>query len=285
MNRETAKALAMLRQDNRNGASYLTGFAAEIVREALHRGETDALEEIAKNIAASHPAMASLYRFAQGVMEAGQRGGKREVEAFCHNFLVEFRENGDRAVANAVEHLRGKRRFLTHSHSSLVRKALLKLGEKGDLRVICTESRPMGEGVELAESLCEAGIETALVVDALAASLLKEVDALLLGADGVGEFGLMHKAGTYPLALAAAAAGVPVLSIVTKEKWWPKGTPLPSEFPRPAEEVAHTKCASVINRYFDLTPLRLVDAFITEAGVLAPDEASGRYVAALHHFS
>ncbi|WP_456450260.1 hypothetical protein, partial [Hydrogenimonas sp.] len=71
----------------------------------------------------------------------------------------------------------------------------------------------------------------------------------------------------------------------TKEKWWPKGMPPPTEFPRPAEEVALTGCTPVINRYFDLTPLSLVDAFITEAGVLAPDEASGLYLAVSHDFS
>jgi hypothetical protein len=86
------------------------------------------------------------------------------------------------------------------------------------LSVIVCESRPLCEGVTLARRLAAAGLDVTLVTDAQAGVFVREADAVLLGADAVTPQGVVNKAGSLLLALAARAAGVPVLAVATTLK-------------------------------------------------------------------
>jgi translation initiation factor 2B subunit (eIF-2B alpha/beta/delta family) len=261
---------------NRRGATALTRLAAEAFARAAREGtENERLRNAAVALAEKRPMMASIFDFSNRLLfflDEAPSGG--ETAAFCLGYLRKMEEDAERVVNGAAALLRGKKSVFTHSFSSLACEALLRVHERGRrLRVYCSESRPANEGVELARRLCEAGVEVTLATDAAAAMLIERAEAVLLGADGIGAFGLVHKAGTRPLLLAAGECGIPAWSLAPLSKFWPAARARPVEPPRPADEVAASGCFGVYNRYFDITPTALLRGFVTEEGVLKPEEA------------
>ncbi|MFQ6001079.1 MAG: translation initiation factor eIF-2B [Anaerolineae bacterium] len=175
---------------------------------------------------------------------------------------------------------------LTHSLSSTVLAAFLHAKQEGrTFAVLCTESRPQYEGRVLAERLAQAEVETRLVVDALAPSMMcirhpeeasegRDIEVVLVGADSLSTEGLVNKIGTYPLATAARGHKVPFYVLCGTDKFVPAGYALPEEGPKDPQEVwpDHPQRVEVINRYFDLTPLEYLTGIVTEEGMLSPTE-------------
>lgn len=127
-------------------------------------------------------------------------------------------------------------RILTLSSSATIRNSLATMlemergGEQGeamlmiDLRIM--ESRPLCEGVEMARNLVgmakSKGYEDLLNIqigsDASVASLAKNVDVVLLGADRISEAGdICNKIGSLPAVLCAKAVSNQVTIVVVSE--------------------------------------------------------------------
>jgi hypothetical protein len=84
--------------------------------------------------------------------------------------------------------------------------------------VIVCESRPLCEGVTMAQRLAAAGLHVTLITDAQAGVFVEQADVVLLGADAVTPGGVVNKVGSRLLALAAKASGVPVVSVTDSLK-------------------------------------------------------------------
>jgi methylthioribose-1-phosphate isomerase len=165
-------------------------------------------------------------------------------------------------------------------------RAALESGKK--CAVFADETRPWLQGARLtAWELLQDGIPVTLLPDVAAASLLGSgrIGCVVVGADRIARNGdTANKVGTYPLALAAHAAGVPFYVAAptsTVDLRAPSGSDIPIE-QRPAQEVTHLGGArvaaegvQVFNPAFDVTPSRFITAIVTERGVAtAPFEAS-----------
>ncbi|MFL5310797.1 MAG: S-methyl-5-thioribose-1-phosphate isomerase [Myxococcales bacterium] len=160
-------------------------------------------------------------------------------------------------------------------------RAALESGKK--CVVYADETRPWLQGARLtAWELLQDGIPVTLLPDVAAASLLAsgKVGCVVVGADRIARNGdTANKVGTYPLALAANAAGVPFFvaaPISTVDLRAASGREIPIE-ERGADEVTHmagsrvaAEGASVFNPAFDVTPARLITAIVTERGVARP---------------
>jgi len=232
--------LQQIASDNVHGATYLT----KELLELLCSLEGQSLQEALKEARRIQPMMASIYNLVHSFKE------EKEV---CKRWWKEFEDANERVVQKAAALMKDKK-ILTHSFSSLVFEAILQARPK---RVICTLSAPKNEGKVLAQRLCEAGIESELIIDAAMGLKVKEADAIFIGADGVGSFGVVHKVGTFPLALLAREFQKPLYCLAPRQKFWPKEFPTPTELQREPSEVARG-CFGVDNRYFDITPLELV---------------------------
>ncbi len=167
--------------------------------------------------------------------------------------------------------------------------------EKGtDIRVYCDETRPLLQGARLtAYELSEAGINTTLICDNMASSLMKagKIDIVFVGCDRVAANGdVANKIGTSGVAILAAHYGIPFyvcapLSSIdintatgddiiieqrdpseVTELWYSK---------RMAPDNAHF---SVYDPAFDVTDNSLVTGIITPKGILKHpyDEAIAR---------
>ena len=137
--------------------------------------------------------------------------------------------------------------------------------------VVADETRPLLQGARItAVELAALGIEHRVVVDGAGPSVIARglVDAVVVGADRVAANGdVANKIGTYPLALAAARAGIPFVVACpesTVDMKTPDGAAITIE-DRAEDEVLAGGPAW--NPAFDVTPADLVTAIVTETRV------------------
>ncbi len=152
-----------------------------------------------------------------------------------------------------------------------------------DVRVLVDETRPLLQGARLtAWELEREGVPYRLIVDAAAAGLIAsgEVQAVVVGADRIAANGdVANKVGTYGLALAAQAHGVPLYVVApssTIDLLTPDGASITIEH-RDGDEVLSFGWmrdvpggATALNPAFDITPACHISAIVTERGVLHP---------------
>jgi len=154
-------------------------------------------------------------------------------------------------------------------------------------RVYADETRPWLQGARLtAWELLEDRIPVTLVAEGAGAHLMKqgEVGWLIVGSDRIAANGdVANKIGTYGAAIVARHHGVKVMVVAptsTIDMNTPDGGAIPIETRREEEllalggHVVAAPGARAWNPVFDVTPAALVDAIVTEKGVvLAPDAA------------
>lgn len=145
------------------------------------------------------------------------------------------------------------------------------------------ETRPLLQGSRLtAYELAALGADYRIQVDGAGASAIRLglVSCVIIGADRVAANGdVCNKVGSYPLALAAARAGIPFI-VAAPESTLDAATPTGSDIhveQRSADEVLRwtgvetaPEGAQVWNPAFDVTPADLVTAVVTEHRVIRP---------------
>ena len=156
------------------------------------------------------------------------------------------------------------------------------LHESGDLtEVVADETRPLLQGARLtAWELDRMGIAHRVVVDGAGATVIARgmVDAVVVGADRVAANGdVANKIGTYPLALAAARAGIPFVVAApesTLDRTTATGADIVLETRDPDEVLVWRgvrlapPSTGAWNVAFDVTPHDLVSALVTERRVV-----------------
>ncbi len=145
------------------------------------------------------------------------------------------------------------------------------------------ETRPRLQGARLtAWELQRFGVPHSVIVDGAAAHIMRTIgiDLCVVGCDRVAANGdTANKIGTYHLALAARAHGVPFYVVgptSSIDMSLASGDLIEIE-QRPADEVTHvmgcqiTPDGTVVeNPAFDITPAAYITAIITERGVVVP---------------
>jgi methylthioribose-1-phosphate isomerase len=204
----------------------------------------------------------------------------------------------DRAMCRAIgEHALGLlpepvARVLTHCNAGALATAgigtalapLYVARERGRvMHVFADETRPLLQGSRLtAWELSRAGIDVTLIIDSVAPTLMREgrVDLVIVGADRIAANGdVANKVGTYALAVAARHHGVPFYVAAprsTIDAEAADGGAIPIEL-RDADEVrggaGHRTAPEHVQVHtpaFDITPAALIDAIVTDVGVLRP---------------
>lgn len=142
-------------------------------------------------------------------------------------------------------------------------------------RVYADETRPLLQGARLtAYELAALGVAHQVVVDGAAPSLIARglVDAVVVGADRIAANGdVANKVGTYPLALAAARAGIPFL-VAAPESTVDTGTASGADIEIEERDPREVAAGPAYNPAFDVTPADLVTAVVTERRTVRPSE-------------
>ena len=147
--------------------------------------------------------------------------------------------------------------------------------------VFAGETRPWLQGARLtAWELVQSGIPVSLIADGAATWAMRQgrVRWVIVGADRVAANGdVANKIGTYSLAVSARHHGVRfmvVAPISTIDPHCPSGADIPIESRGSDELLSHAghrvaaAGAGAWNPVFDVTPAELVDALVTERGVV-----------------
>ncbi|MFT4179041.1 MAG: S-methyl-5-thioribose-1-phosphate isomerase [Thermomonas sp.] len=160
------------------------------------------------------------------------------------------------------------------------------------VRVFAGETRPWNQGARLTVwELQQDGIDATLIADAAASHLMKtgQVQWVIVGADRICANGdTANKIGTYQLAIAARHHGVKFMVVApssTVDMQTASGDLIEIEERDSAELLSHKGARTVAegvrawNPVFDVTPHELIDAIVTEQGVVErPDVAKMRAI-------
>jgi methylthioribose-1-phosphate isomerase len=290
---DTAGAIARLavRGAPNIGVAAAYGLAMEVAREP----GLGALERGAELLVAARPTAVNLAHAVERVRAAALAAGPARLAAAARAEAQRIGAEED-AAAEAIAHagaelLAGARRLMTICNTGALAAGgrgtalgvILELHERAPVHVLACETRPLLQGARLTTfELARAGVPHELIADGAAASLLRagEADAVVVGCDRVAANGdVANKVGTYALALAARAAGVPFVvagPLSSVDPSAPSGDAIHIE-ERAGDEVL-TFAGSPIapagtaarNPAFDVTPAELVGAFVCERGVVPP---------------
>lgn len=298
MNKKTAKtngipdgiqqSIEEIRLDNISGSTELAVKAAKTLIELVNRSKASSAQQLsnsitktAKGLVNAQPSMAPLFNIANqtlfaiaGLEDIEQM--KQNTKETCRQFMKKLQTANQEISKQFLTVLSDDANILTYSYSSTVLNTLLQ-AKKQDrkFRVVCPESRPVNEGVKLAEKLGKNGIETKLVVDAALFSFLSEADVVVVGSDAIMETGVVNKIGTFGLALSAQELGVKCYTLASVEKILPKKHQVSLHNKKEPTEILSRpwpKNVTPVNTYFEITPLNFFTGIITEKGIMSPDE-------------
>jgi methylthioribose-1-phosphate isomerase len=277
------------------GVAAAYGLAMEVAREP----GLGSLERGWELLRAARPTAVNLAHAVDRVRAAALAVGPATMAAAARAEAQRIHAEEDAASAAIAAHgadlLAGARRIATHCNTGALAAGgrgsalavILELHDRGEVHALAGETRPLLQGARLTVwELARAGVPHALVVDGAMAGLIRrgEVDAVVVGCDRVAANGdTANKVGTYPLALAAQAAGIPFVvagPTSTIDPTLPDGDGIEIE-ERDGDEVrAFGSTATTIagtavrNPAFDVTPAALVSALVTERGVARPPDAA-----------
>ena len=272
--------------------------AARRPKAANAKALLERAEQAAETLAATRPTAVNLAWGINRVLAKGRAipmtaGSLRIAQSMVDEALGIQSEDEEACLAmskHAQEFFKPRGVVLTHCNTGFLCTggigtalgAIRHAHEAGlDIVVIATETRPLLQGARLtAWELSQLGIPHALVVDGAAPGLIarEEVSLVIVGADRIAANGdVANKVGTYPLALAAATAGVPFVVVAptsTVDLSVAHGSAIPVEERAPGEVTAilgsqpiAPSGTQVINPAFDITPASLITAIVTEHGI------------------
>jgi len=304
-----AEAIASLAVRGAPAIGIAAAWGAVLAAQALRRNQTpeaiatgraalDALEPALQRLYAARPTAVNLgwalARLRRGLAGAGADWYARlehEAAAITDEDLAANRHMGSLGAALIAP----GSGVLTHCNTGSLATAgfgtalgVIRAGVvQGRIaQVYAGETRPWQQGARLTVwELQQDGIDATLIADAAAAHLMKTgaVQWVIVGADRICANGdTANKIGTYALAIAARHHGVKVMVVApssTVDMDTPDGQAIEIE-QRDATELLSIGGTRIVaegiqawNPVFDVTPAELIDALVTERGVIERPDA------------
>ncbi len=309
--RETAEAIRTMAVRGAGAIGAAAGYAmAQAVLTAPEHSFERAIEDAAQVIRGTRPTARDLFYALEQVMAAvrsapNQAQARRGAETAARRVADENATAGEQIGIVGEPLLPVGARILTHCNAGWL--AFVDWGsalspiyrahhQQKTPSVYVTETRPRGQGAQLtAWELGQEGVSYTLVTDTACGSLFRRnaIDCVMVGADRIAANGdTANKIGTYTLALLAHHHSVPFYiaaprstfdlstpngeAIVIEERsedevHWVEGQAADGVIHRVRVSAAR---AHAHNPAFDVTPVALIRAFITEGGLVMPQAAS-----------
>jgi translation initiation factor 2B subunit (eIF-2B alpha/beta/delta family) len=265
--------------DTTHGSAYLSMRALEVLRDRAARLAVDeqppakaqeVLAETATTLLDAQPSMTALATRIHRVMHAQAPDfAPAAVEQEAHAAIARAATADAEAAARAAEQIAGCL-VLTLSRSSTVLDAIRQADPPPS--VVVAASRPLGEGVGVAETLQDAGLDVTLVPDAAVAAVLSDESfgAVLVGADTVlPDGGIVNKVGTRAAAVEAQFEDVSVYAVCAVDKIAVEEV-VPDEHVARSDVYAGDAPLSVDTRLFDTTPPSAITSICTDEASYTP---------------
>jgi eIF-2B alpha/beta/delta-like uncharacterized protein len=286
---ELEKYIRDIEDDKTHGANWLSNRALQVLNRVAQSSHAENSEELmrilrgyAMRMARSRPSMAPITNKLGALItsiDVGVSLGelRESVRHRVSELIEESGKNERKLVENCREVILRHEKVMTYSYSSTVLGVLLGLAVH---EVILTESRPKLEGKDLAAYLVSKGLEVTFGVDSSMWTLMKGVDAVIVGADGVLHDGsIVNKVGTCLLALASREKGIPFYAVCDTWKFNVLnyiGREVVLEEKEPDEVVTGLRGVKVKNPYFEVVPSKLINGIVTESGLMNSSDIKDR---------
>ena len=249
------------------------------------------LDQAAKDIKAARPTANDLF-YAVDHMYSRLKDGTDPVEA-ADGYAQMMVDKCTLIGEYGAELIKDGMKLMTHCNAGALATVdvgtalapMRKAWEQGKrFFVYASETRPRLQGMQLtAWELNQEGIDHAIIPDGASAYYMsKGVDMIITGADRIAANGdFANKIGTFDKAIVARHFGIPfyvAAPISTFDFSTKTGEDIVIE-QRSEEEVTMVRDIRIapvgskaLNPAFDVTPAEFVTGFITEKGILTPDE-------------
>ena len=192
---EIRARIRAIRNNRTQGASTLAAEGLALLGDAalaVAAGDEAAaqLDRLARALAAARPGMASIGGLAARWWEqvAASGGAPRDARRAAAELIDAQRQARDCTARQTAALIAGAARIATGSYSSLVLRALRSLARSGARPQVLVAASGAGadaHGRRMARELRDAGLDAAVMDDALLDRGLEDVDLLLLGADAL----------------------------------------------------------------------------------------------------
>ena len=276
-----------LRNDNISGANELIDKALEIVKiqlESVEEPNESIKEEIfklMKQIIDSRPSMAPLINMIGYLIHDLEKVNKIILEEKIDQFYVDKVER-EKALTKAFRtFLRNIKvsspKIMLISYSSTIINQLIE-NKNYDFEIFILESRPLLEGIRVAETL-SSYFKTNLIIDAAMGKFIDQIDLILIGVDSILKDGsIINKIGTFPLTVLANEKNIDVYAVGDFFKYNLKdhyGKEVIIE-EKPTNELyseeSQKELLKIHNYYFDITPSKYITGIISDLGILKMEE-------------
>ena len=249
------------------------------------------IDKAAKDVKAARPTANDLF-YAVDYMYAKLKDGADPVEA-ANGYAQMMVDKCTKIGEYGAELIKDGMKLMTHCNAGALATVdvgtalapMRKAHEQGKkFFVYASETRPRLQGMQLtAWELNQEGIDHAIIPDGASAYYMSQgVDMIITGADRIAENGdFANKIGTFDKAIVAKHFGIPfyvAAPISTFDFNTKTGKDIVIE-QRSETEVTMVKDIRIapvgskaLNPAFDVTPAELVTGFITEKGILKPEE-------------
>ncbi len=286
------------------GAPSIGAFAALGLALAYNQDQKRFITHWLPRFRATRPTAVNLFHACDYMQHCAKDDAitpQQMIEAACHYGDQEVASNRAMGVHLAEKLAVGERRILTHCNAGWLAtvdwgtalSGVYQLHRQGESPFVWVdETRPRLQGARLTTwELMQEGVDCRLQADVAAAWMMAQgkVDAIVTGADRIAANGdTANKIGTYALALAAKAHGIPFYIAAprsTMDADCPSGKSIPIE-QRSEREVTHVQVLNTggvveeamiaspkvrsNNPAFDITPYPYITAIICEDGVWQP---------------
>jgi methylthioribose-1-phosphate isomerase len=270
------------------GAPSIGAAAAYGMALAAIRGED--MEEAADRMRSTRPTAHDLF-YAVNLMLSERERLPGAADEYSDSIVARCKSIGE----HGLDLICDGSKILTHCNAGALATvdfgtalAPMRLARRAgkEFFVYVDETRPRLQGAKLtAWELLNEGIDHAIISDNASGHYIRaDVDVVIVGADriaGNGDFA--NKIGTYEKAVLARENGVPfyvAAPISTFDSSLLSGDEIVIEQRSPDEVLildgvrVAPEGSDALNPAFDMTPSRYVSGFITEVGLLKPDELS-----------
>jgi len=306
--RDTCRAIRTMITRGAGAIGAAAGFAMAQAFLDLAKMEDDSriqldfLNRVREEIEATRPTARNLFYATKRVYNRGLRNVEhalREAQLLADENIADAKQIGE--YGNSL--IKNGSRILTHcnagwlgfvDYGSALAPMYIAKEQGKDFFVYADETRPRNQGARLtAWELQNEGIPHKIVPDNAGAYLMSRgmIDFVIVGADRIAANGdTANKIGTFEKAIVAKEFGIPFYVAVpfsTIDFSIKTGSQIPIEergedevltYSGPdSEGIIHTiRMASpgshAMNPAFDVTPARFITGFITEKGIIKPDE-------------
>ena len=257
-------------EDLEHGASHILKIAAGSLHTALLKnpkaGSAEvkgAVKEYAVSMMYGQRQMACVLNFSNTLLLAINSANEganlyKDLKEFSIGISTGSTEALSKIASHSKETISGSS-FMTYSRSTTLLGFLTSIKGRGGLMIYVAQSRPGSEGRLLAGELAVAGVRSVLIEDSEAMRYLPETSALIVGADAFIPSGVVNKAGTRMVALAARDLGIPIYCLAESIKIWPFDEPILSSIASGTSKVRG-------GMLFELIPGSMFDKIILETG-------------------